>query len=174
MLAGSRKEVDAPELPPTIEDYRHVRAFAVASGILLAGVIAMWLLIPSPQASRVNVRWAAGTTEATRSALEQEFGLVAGEWRVGTTWIYDLVDPSPANISVLIRHPAVEDTHHIDRSTATIAADAPRGTHVMNEAGLSAWHESDVFEWVGLSAFSSVLVSVMWLVTAGRQVPRRE
>jgi hypothetical protein len=44
----------------------------------------------------------------------------------GRTWRYDLTDTSIENIRALVRHPAVDDTHEIDRSNGTVAPSALR------------------------------------------------
>jgi hypothetical protein len=50
-----------------------------------------------------------------RAALEARFHLANGERREGTTWSYQLTDPSFLNIHALVRDPAVDDTANINR-----------------------------------------------------------
>jgi hypothetical protein len=69
-----------------------------------------------PRGALVHVRWAASVDASARQKLEARFRLADGEHLEGSTWRYDLVDPSPDTIRALVRHPAVADTHHIDRS----------------------------------------------------------
>ena len=68
---------------------------------------------------RVNVRWSGGVAEDERLLLERRFGLESAQWREGTTWRYVLRDRSRENIAALVAHPAVDDTHDIDRAALT-------------------------------------------------------
>lgn len=68
-----------------------------------------------PRGALVDVRWAPSVDAATRQSLESRFGLNEGTTLDGATWRYDLIDPSSAIIGELVTHPAVDDTHHIDR-----------------------------------------------------------
>ena len=77
-------------------------------------------------AKGIHVRWHAEVTDADRLELEAEFFL-RGERREDRTFGYDLLDDSQANIQALVEHPAVEDTHHIDRGNFTLAASAEFG-----------------------------------------------
>jgi hypothetical protein len=64
----------------------------------------------------VHVRWQASVDASERQRLEARLRLADGERLAGSTWRYDLVDPSPNAIRALVLDPAVEDTHYIDRS----------------------------------------------------------
>ena len=83
------------------------------------------VLVGSPGA-RVHVRWQASIDEARRHILERQFRLDMLERVDDLTWRYDLIDTSPENIRALVSHPAVADTHEIDRPNYTIAASALR------------------------------------------------
>src|SRR5262245_43935073 len=63
----------------------------------------------------VHVRWAPGTDEPARHALEQQYGLTQPEHREGLTFGYTLTDVSRDNIRALVGNAAVEDTHYIHR-----------------------------------------------------------
>ncbi len=78
-----------------------------------------------PIAPRVSVRWAAAISDQARTAAERRFSLLRGELREGRTWADDLGDLSRANTGALIADPAVEDTHYIDRTAATVWSTAP-------------------------------------------------
>jgi hypothetical protein len=94
-----------------------------AVGLAVASAVVLWLALPLPAAS-VNVRWQESVADAERSALESRFHLTRGrpvpspvEGPVeGRTWQYELVDYSRDNIRALVEHPAVEDTHRLDRA----------------------------------------------------------
>jgi hypothetical protein len=92
---------------------RWIAALAVLL-LVLAALVNVDVIEP-----RVNVRWADGVAEDERGSLERRFGLESAEWREGTTWRYVLRDRSRENIAALIAHPAVDDTHDIDRAGLT-------------------------------------------------------
>jgi hypothetical protein len=79
-----------------------------------------------PRGAVVNVRWEPSVDVSARQTLEARFRLLDGERLDGSTWRYDLVDPSPDIIGPLVRDPAVADTHHIDR--ARLALDGAERT----------------------------------------------
>ena len=76
--------------------------------------------------ARIHVRWQPSVDEGTRHALERQFRLDVLDRVDGSTWRYDLTDTSTENIHALVRHPAVDDTHDIERSSGTIAPSALR------------------------------------------------
>ena len=73
----------------------------------------------------MHVRWQQSLEAPDRQKLEARFRLAGGHPLEGSTWQYDLVDPSSDIIRNLVGDPAVEDTHHIDRASFTIS-DAER------------------------------------------------
>ena len=75
---------------------------------------------------QVNVRWVAGLDADRRRALEERFGLHPQHEVASTTWRYALADRSRANVTAIVRHPQVEDTHDIDRDKMTLTAGRPR------------------------------------------------
>lgn len=156
------------EFAATRRDYRLIAGFAALSLITLAGIVAVRLLLPSPFAPRVNVRWVAGLTESGRADLERRFKLVAGEQREETTWTYDLGDPSPANVQALLGHPSVEDTFHIDRPRGVVDERAPRGSTLLVTRGPGAWRDSRTLDWLAVFCAASLLVSAAWLASTGR------
>ncbi len=79
-----------------------------------------------PLGAFIHVRWAPEVPEAEREALERRFCLTAREATEGTTYSYLLVDASTDNIRRLIAHPAVQDTHDLDRSAFAVVATAER------------------------------------------------
>ena len=79
---------------------------------------------PPPLPPKINVRWADGLETERRRGLEARFGLGAGNEGESSTWSYALADASRENISALVRHPDVADTHNIDRTQMTLATDA--------------------------------------------------
>ena len=83
-------------------------------------------VVSGPAGARVHVRWEASLDASARQQLEARFHLADGEHLDGTTWRYDLVDPSRDTIRALVRDPAAEDTQHIDRSSFTPDDDTER------------------------------------------------
>jgi hypothetical protein len=79
----------------------------------------------------VHVRWAASVDDRARAELEERFHLTGAEHDSGSTWRYFLTSPSPDNIEALVKSPAVEDTHHIDRLRFRVSPSATyRGPHI--------------------------------------------
>jgi hypothetical protein len=72
--------------------------------------------VTGPRGAHVHVRWEESLDPAARQRLEARFRLTDGKHLEGSTWEYDLLDPSPDIIRALVRDRAVADTHHIDRS----------------------------------------------------------
>ncbi len=104
--------------------------------LLLAGVLFGTLrLVYGGRAAYVNVRWAPSVDEAARERLERELGLKAVEFRQQRTWLYFLADVSTSNIQQIVKDPAVEDTHHIDRKTFQIDANADRAGYGQDSSG---------------------------------------
>jgi hypothetical protein len=142
-----------------------VRLWCVAGMVMLTlGVIAR-ASAPSPFAPRVHVRWSAGVDDDQRAALERRFSLLNGERRQGETWEYDLVDLAAASVTALVAHPAVADTHYIERSAGQIASDAPAGTVRLGDRPLAAFLHSFVFDWFIVFWASSIFVSGVWLAS---------
>jgi hypothetical protein len=96
---------------------------------------------------RVHVRWSEAASRDERIQVEHELGLASGEQERGRTWSYVLRDVSTTNIGRLVRHPFVEDTHYIDRATATLSVD------LLARPGWARW----------LAQTSVVQISVRWL-----------
>ena len=86
---------------------------------------------PPPPPPRINVRWVDGLDADHRGGLEARFGLDPRNEGESSTWSYALADASHENITALVGHPDVEDTHYIDRVEMTLEegafrADGPR------------------------------------------------
>ena len=80
------------------------------------------LIGPPP---RIVVRWAPGTSDDDRLAVERGFGLAFGNAEGDRTWEYDLLDVSPANVRALLSQPLVEDTSGIDRGSGRVVPRDP-------------------------------------------------
>ena len=88
------------------------------------------------RAAYVHVRWAPTLDPAVQEQIERAHGLWRVEFRGEQTWAYYLSDLSFANIRRLVAHPAVADTHEIDRTAFQIAPTAVRGPYF---TGGAAW-----------------------------------
>ena len=159
---------DSSVLPHALRDHQQIQALAIVSAIGLAGAYLTYVFVPPATAPRINVRWADTVTDSTRPTFERQLRLLAGEHLEGTTWAYDLEDPSQCGIEALITHSAVEDTHHIERPLRTVSADAPRGLTRIR-GGLSNFRDGLPLEWIGRLSLSFLVVSGIWLATTGRR-----
>ena len=102
----------------------------VATGLALCAVAGIGYgtlrLTFGPRPVYVHVRWAESVDEATRSQLEDRYGLREGEPREGRTWGYALTNLSRTNIRALVTDSAVDDTHQIHRTAFRVGYFAPR------------------------------------------------
>ena len=153
-------------------DYRRIQVLAIASAIVLVGTGLIRVFASPSVAPRINIRWADRVSDLERATLEQQFRLHEGERREGSTWAYDLRDPSWPAVRALIAHPAVADTHYINRRFGMVSADAPRGATRLPPGGLTGWRDSFIVEWAGRLALSILLVSLVWLAMNGRTARR--
>ena len=85
---------------------------------------------------KVNVRWAATVDDAARLQLEQRYTLARPDPQGDRTFSYALTDRSLENISNLVRDPAIEDTHQIDRPAFRVESSAPSLRYAGIPAGL--------------------------------------
>jgi hypothetical protein len=152
---------------PTRRDCWHVAALALASIVVLAAVGCLKVFVGPGFAPRVYVRWVEGISDTARAGNEQQLKLLKGEPLEGTTWAYDLVDPSPQRIRAIVAHPLVADTGNIDRSRLTISDDTRVGTTRIR-GGLSRWRDAPLIPWLTRLASASLVLSVLWLATTGR------
>lgn len=98
-------------------------ALWVAFGALLAGAHP---LLDGDQAKYVHVRWSPDVTPDARRRLEGMFSLRAQQGD-GQSFGYDLLDDSAGNIRALVEHPAVDDTHALDRARFAVSEGAQDG-----------------------------------------------
>jgi hypothetical protein len=126
------------------------------------------LLAPPSIVPRINVRWSDNVTEADRVRLETDLRLLAGEQREGTTWTYDLGDPSWRGVRRLIAEPTVADTHYLNRRFGLVSRDAPEGTTRLSAGALSRWRDSAIAGWTLRLSLALFVVSTAWLAINGR------
>ena len=85
---------------------------------------------------RIHVRWAPTIDDAARLQLEQRYRLARPEPIGDRTFHYALTDLARDTISNLVRDPAVEDTHEIDRTAFRVESSAPRLPYVTPIQGI--------------------------------------
>jgi hypothetical protein len=83
----------------------------------------------SQRPAYVNVRWVSAIDAFTQAQAEYAHGLARRRPLAERTWEYYLTDLSPSNLERIVRDPAVEDTHFIDRGAFRIATNATRGPY---------------------------------------------
>jgi len=71
-------------------------------------------VLPDPS---INVRWSSEVDGPRRAELEARFGLANGTPLEPPTWSYRLENTNRSNVSALVTHPDVADTHKINRNT---------------------------------------------------------
>lgn len=117
-------------------EHRRLLIGAVAL-LALAGALSVTLrLTYGERAAYVHVRWTPEVDDATRAEVARAHGLHPVEFREQRTWGYFLSDQSTENVRAIVRHPAVEDTHNIDRDTFRVQDTAERGDYL---GGPPAW-----------------------------------
>ena len=77
------------------------------------------------QPPRINVRWAAGTDDATRAARERALGLLPDNPLAADAWRYTVRDWSATRLAAIVTDPLVVATDGIDRSH--MALERPQG-----------------------------------------------
>ena len=115
------------------------RRLLVGGVVLLALAGALYLTLRltfGERAAYVHVRWAPDVSEAARGEIERRYSLRPVEFREQRTWGYFLSNQSSENIRAIVRDPAVEDTHNIDRLAFAVLAAAERGDYA---SGGPAW-----------------------------------
>ena len=133
---------------------------AVAMGI--AALAAMWPdVTPPPRSEQVTIRWEDDLADGERQALERRFSLTRPELRrdvEGTVSNYRLTDLSIGNVRAIVTHPAVADTHFIDRSSFIVESQPPPGDHLPLGVRYVRWLQ---YPGVWLAGVATV---VMWAV----------
>lgn len=100
---------------PSFRPGRALGVLAIAFIVIAAAAAAVLSLALSRDPVPMHVRWAPGTTDAERAALEQQFHLTEGVVTEGRTHAYHLTDTSTGNIRAIIQNPKVEDTSDLNR-----------------------------------------------------------
>ena len=121
----------------TMRHHRWYRA-TVVSFVLSGIACAVWFGVRAATLSiapSIHVRWISGLPDEERHRLEDRFQLVNPEHRSDDVWAYDLLDSRTEAIRALVQHPAVRDTHELDRERFTVSVAAQPG-----DASRWLWH----------------------------------
>ena len=95
--------------------WRTLKLLAAAFvAIGLTSGLALLLLTPR-RPIPIHVRWTPDVDAARRQSLERQLQLAEGRPTEGTTWVYQLQEPSTDDIRAIVTHPNVEDTAHVNR-----------------------------------------------------------
>lgn len=104
------------------------RTRAIALALVCLGVVLSSgvRLLLGPPGAIIHVRWQTATSQPERLALERRYRLADADVLDGSTWRYELTDPSGDNIRALVHDPTVADTHYLDRASYSVDAEATR------------------------------------------------
>ena len=128
-------------------------------------------ILLGPPGAIVHVRWQQSIDDASRQRLENRFHLSDARPLDEATWRYDLLDPSTENIRALVNDAAVQDTHHIDRPSSSLASSTARTARRLRlDAGDRVVSAADTTA-VALVGFSVFLIG---LGLAGRADTARD
>lgn len=137
------------------------RWWLVGGGGVLIGLS---LLLNGFAAPQIKVRWSPRVSEAARGALEARFSL-REDGRSERLFLYDLLDPSSANIRALVQAPEVEDTERILRGVFELREPVEYGSR--RTGFLWRWH---LEAWLPALAGAGVLVLMAGAVPIGAAV----
>lgn len=109
---------------------RSRRGVAVGLLLLPASVLTVFLGVreaTSTPAPVIHVRWSSALMAEQRQLLEEEMTLVNPRQLGGHTWRYDLLDSRTESLRRIVHHPAVADTHDVDRERLTLTVKTEAG-----------------------------------------------
>ena len=129
----------------------------------------------------VDVRWAATVDDGVRVQLEQRYRLARPDPQGDRTFSYALTDRSLENVRNLVRDPAVEDTHGIDRPALRVDPSAPWIPYVTPRPVIPVGLEylSVLGFLVGLASIGLALIKrsptlVRWIGVLDRLLARKQ
>lgn len=91
------------------------------------GTLALLRIATAETAPSIHIRWQPDVSDIARVEFERSLMLADPIPLEGTTFAYALLDTRSDHIRSIVEHPAVDDTHEIDRDTFTLGPDAPDG-----------------------------------------------
>ena len=104
---------------------RPSQGVAVAIAIVAACLPPAARFLSLPSEATVHIRWQPSIDSIERRQLELHFRLADGRPHDEHTWRYVLTNLSRGNVRAIVLHPAVADTHYIDRTTYSVARPLP-------------------------------------------------
>lgn len=129
------------------------------------------LTFPRREAT-VNVRWVAGLDAGEQEALEARFGLTPDQLPEGRTRRYRIHDVSRLAIERIVRHPAVEDTAGIDRTSFTVEGDRFADACVVCVAAGSGLHlAQNADAWLYYLSWAAVAAGGVLAVFGAERAP---
>lgn len=129
---------------------RVVGGVALVLGVGWLGIVGL-LWLSGPRTNGIHIRWMAGTTPDSQRQVAAELNLECERLVDGRTWFCAVLDGSPTTLPRIIRHPAVEDTHYVNRSSGVLE-DAP-----IARTRLWAGRKSPIVGSVGLMVLAGLL-----------------
>lgn len=103
------------------------RTSALACALLACLLPAAARAVAGPRGADIHVEFRPSVDDASRAQIARRYDLINPRKLADTyTWRYELTNPSRDNIEALVREPAIEDTHEIDRNRYVLSDTAPR------------------------------------------------
>lgn len=127
----------------------------------LAAVGMMWMAGTST--SGIHVRWTAVTSPEQQLQVAKELKLECERSVGDRTFFCAVLDPQPAVLERVVRHPAVDDTHYLNRGTFVLE-NPPTAT-----TRLWAGRESPIVGSVGVMLSAGLLALVGGYLLMGRR-----
>ena len=121
-----------------------------------------------PPGTLVHVRWRPFVDAAERQTLETEWQLVDGQEVSPSTWRYDLTAPSEGRLRAIVQHPAVADTHYIDRKRYT---PAPEAIRTARRGGLITVGGAIAFDLVDRLAIFLAMLAGLYVLVRPAAIP---
>ena len=97
---------------------------------LLLGTLAVLRVTTAHAAPSIHVRWQPDVSDTDRASLERALMLVNPIHTEGATFAYALLDTRSEHVRFIVEHPAVDDTHEIDRNEFVVWPSAPKSRTV--------------------------------------------
>lgn len=127
-----------------------------------------FLWISGTRTQGIHVRWTTGTTPEVQRQVAKELSLECERPLDGPTWFCAVLDASPETLERVVRHPAVEDTHYLNRGTFFLE-NAP-----MANTRLWAGRKSRIVGSVGLMVLAGLLALAGGSLLFGSRLRGRE
>lgn len=94
------------------------------------GTLAVLRMTTAEVAPSIHIRWQPDVSDTDRAELERAFMLASPIHTEATTFAYALLDTRSEHVRAIVEHPAVDDTHEIDRDAFVVWPSAPESRTV--------------------------------------------